>query len=191
MRILMLGNSFIFTNDLPALLTQRTGAEVVSHTRGGARLAEQLNPNTKMGAQTLEVLEKEQWDYVILQEMSNAPVTSKGRFMESVKALCDKIHQAGAVPVFYATWAYKKGSEKMDSMPFSYDEMYRLMTEAYHEAAEENCALVADVGKAFYEQADKLELYGEDGCHPSMAGSELAADVIAEVINHHAEQDLG
>ena len=63
MRILMLGNSFTFVNDMPAMLAGLTGAEVVHHTRGGARLAEQLNPKTKMGAKTLEALEKERWDY--------------------------------------------------------------------------------------------------------------------------------
>ena len=40
MRILMLGNSFIFTNHLPDALSRLTGAEVIAHTRGGARLAE-------------------------------------------------------------------------------------------------------------------------------------------------------
>ena len=77
MRILMLGNSYTFTNDLPAMLEQLTGAEVTAHTRGGARLAEQRNPNTQMGAKTLAALEQETWDYVVLQEMSNAPITSR------------------------------------------------------------------------------------------------------------------
>ena len=36
MRILMLGNSFTFYNDMPKTLAQLTGAEVVAHTRGGA-----------------------------------------------------------------------------------------------------------------------------------------------------------
>ena len=36
MRILILGNSFIFTNNMPQMLAELTGAEVVHHTRGGA-----------------------------------------------------------------------------------------------------------------------------------------------------------
>ena len=47
MRILMLGNSFTFTNNMPKMLAELTGAEVVHYTRGGARLSEQLHPNTK------------------------------------------------------------------------------------------------------------------------------------------------
>lgn len=46
MRILMLGNSFTTANDLPGRLAALTGAEVVCHTRGGARLSEHLNPGT-------------------------------------------------------------------------------------------------------------------------------------------------
>ena len=57
MRILMLGNSFTAANDLPQRLARLTGAEVAAHTRGGARLAEQLNPQTELGARTLAALE--------------------------------------------------------------------------------------------------------------------------------------
>ena len=62
----MLGNSFTFTNHMPQMLAQLTGAEVVRHTRGGARLSEHLNPKTKLGAKTQEALDKEHWDYVVL-----------------------------------------------------------------------------------------------------------------------------
>ena len=36
MRILMLGNSYIFTNDLPSILAEITGAEVVQNKDGKA-----------------------------------------------------------------------------------------------------------------------------------------------------------
>lgn len=182
MRILMLGNSFTFVNDLPAILSQLTGAEVVHHTRGGARLSEQINPKTKMGARTLKALSEEKWDYVVLQEMSNGPVTTRKKFLDTTKELCEKIRKVGAIPVLYATWAYKKNSDKMNSMGMSYDEMYQQMYDAYHEAARQNNALVADVGKAFYEISDEINLYAEDGCHPNMAGTRLAAEIIAKTI---------
>ena len=59
MRILMLGNSFTFTNNMPKMLAELTGAEVVHHTRGGARLSEQLNPNTRLGGRTQAALRNE------------------------------------------------------------------------------------------------------------------------------------
>ena len=82
MRILMLGNSFTFFNDMPEMVREITGAQVVSHTRGGAWLSEQLNADTEMGAATLKALE-EHWDYVVLQEYSNGPVKNREAFMRS------------------------------------------------------------------------------------------------------------
>ena len=88
MRILMLGNSFTFTNHMPQMLADLTGAEVVHHTRGGARLSEQLNPCTRLGSQTQAALQKEKWDYVVLQEMSHGPITAPKSFFSSVEQLC-------------------------------------------------------------------------------------------------------
>lgn len=91
MRILMLGNSFTFANNMPKTLANLIDAEVVQHTRGGARLAEQLNPDTKMGGMTQAALENEKWDYVILQEMSNGPITSRESFLKNTALLCERI----------------------------------------------------------------------------------------------------
>lgn len=77
MRILMLGNSFTTANHMPDMLDELTGAEIVQHTRGGERLADQLNPKTKMGKRTQEALQNEKWDFVILQEMSMVQLHQK------------------------------------------------------------------------------------------------------------------
>jgi len=178
----MLGNSFTFYNDMPSMVAGLTGAEVIQHTRGGARLAEQLNPDTKMGAKTLAAFTYEPWDYVVLQEQSSAPILTKDAFLKSVAALCDLIRASGAVPILYATWAYQKDSDKMNEMGVPYDEMAAKLSKAYHEAAKQNGALIADVGEQFYEKADKIDLYANDGKHPSEEGSRLAARTIADVI---------
>lgn len=188
MRILMLGNSFTFCNDLPSMLAELTGAEVLHHTRGGARLSEQLNPSTNMGKLTQDALAFEHWDYVILQEMSNGPITAKPSFLKSVSALADQARHAGATPLLFATWAYQKDSEKMSGMGISYEEMAEQMSATYHEAAEASGALIADVGQKFFERSETEILYADDGVHPNAAGSRLAAETIAAVI---AEDQAG
>lgn len=182
MRVLMLGNSFTFANNMPETLANLIDAEVVQHTRGGARLAEQLNPDTKMGGMTQAALANEKWDYVILQEMSNGPITSRESFLNNTALLCERIRSNGAVPVLYATWAYQKGGKQLESFGMDYDEMYQKMYDTYHEAANQTGALIADVGKCFYEEATKQDIFAEDGCHPNELGSRLAAQVIADVI---------
>lgn len=182
MRILMLGNSFTTANHMPDMLAELTGAEIVQHTRGGERLADQLNPKTKMGKRTQEALQNEKWDFVILQEMSNGPITSEASFLENAEKLCEKIRENGAKPVFYAAWAYQRGGKKLETFGMDYDEMYQKLYEAYHLAADRNHTLIADVGKKFYELSDKVNLYADDGCHPNEKGSQIAAEIIAEVL---------
>ena len=188
MRILMLGNSFIFTNHMPQMLADLTGAEVIHHTRGGARLSEQLNPNTRLGSQTQAALRNEQWDYVVLQEMSHGPITAPKSFFASVEQLCRQIRANGAVPILFATWAYQRGGAKLTGKGWDYDEMARTLSEAYHRAAQENNALIADVGRRFYEWSVPQDLYAADGVHPSELGSHIAAETVAAVIRQHEKE---
>lgn len=188
MRVLMLGNSLTSGNQMPRMLSGLTGAEVVHHTRGGARLSEQLNPDTGLGARTQAALRDVRWDYVVLQEMSHGPVTSPGRFFSSVERLCGQIRENGAVPILYATWAYRKGGARLSARGWDYEKMARGLLEAYHRAALDNDALIADVGRRFYELSDTRELYAPDGVHPSELGSRIAADTIAAVIRAHQEE---
>lgn len=185
----MLGNSFTYFNDMPQMLARLTGAEVAANTRGGATLAEQLNPKTKLGAKAAALMKEEPWNYIVLQEMSNGPITHKSSFLNSVHRLCDKIRSIEAVPVLYATWAYRPGAKQYEEVGMGYDEMFRAMYDSYHEAADLNHALVADVGEAFYKASDINDLYDSDGSHPSEPGSQLAARVIADVIRAGSDQN--
>ena len=101
---------------------------------------------------------------------------------ENAEKLCEKIRENGAKPVFYATWAYQRGGKKLETFGMDYDEMYQKLYEAYHLAADRNHTLIADVGKKFYELSDKVNLYADDGCHPNEKGSQIAAEIIAEVL---------
>lgn len=189
MRVLMLGNSFTSTNNMPQTLAELTGAEMVHHTRGGARLSEQLNPKARLGVRTQAALLDAHWAYVVLREMSNGPVTSPKSFFGSVQRLCEAIRQNGAVPILYATWTYQKGRAKLVAMGMEYEEMLRRMHEAYHQAAVENHALIADVGQRFYELSAAEDLYAADGVHLNELDSRIAAETIAAIEKHKKEME--
>jgi len=186
MRILMLGNSFTYFHDMPKMLAAILGEEVVAHTRGGAFLHEHLDPNEELGAKTLKALKEEKWDYVVMQEQSKAPIFAKKDFLDSVQKLCCLIRENGAKPVLYATWAYREGSEKLASTGLSVPEMDKGLYDSYHATAVENDALIADVGKAHTALRKYADLLEPDDFHPSEAGSILAAETIARVIEKDA-----
>ena len=182
MQILMLGNSLTSANDLPALLANRLDAEVVAHTRGGARLSEQANPRTKLGAKTQQALAHGGWDFVVMQEMSNGPVRFPDRFLSSVTELAAAIRASGARPVLYGTWAYAPTCPKLTKLQLSHDEMHMRMHEANCRVAEQSGALLADVCQSFYEHSEKERLYAPDGAHPSPFGTEVAVETLAAVM---------
>ncbi|MBR4748046.1 MAG: SGNH/GDSL hydrolase family protein [Abditibacteriota bacterium] len=178
-RILFLGNSFTYFHDLYKEVARLTGGETAQNVKGGAALAEQLNPETELG-KNARLLLQQKWDYVVLQEQSSKPMTNREAFLDSAAGLCLLVREAGAKPVFYATWPYQKGSEKLASTGRSYTEMFVALTEAYHEAARQNDALIADVGTAFYNSQETL--LEPDSFHPNKAGTALAAEIISGVI---------
>ena len=179
MRILMLGNSLTTANGLPAMLGNLLEADVQVHARGGARLAEHLNAATKLGAKTAAALADEQWDYVVLQEMSNGPMRYPERFRSVIEELCSRARACGAQPILYATWAYAPDCPKLEKLGVSHDEMHAALHEAFALAADSAQARIADAGTAFFEHVDKAGLYAPDGVHPSAAGTQLAAECLA------------
>lgn len=185
MRILFLGNSFTYFHDLPKIVSQMLSCEVESHTRGGAKLAEQLNPETEMGAKTLKALKEERWDYVVMQEQSFAPIGNFEAFLKSVKALSSLIKENGATPVLYATWAYRENTEKLATTNLTYAEMADALRNNYAKAAIETGSLMADVGTLFTKTRAIITPYENDDYHPSEAGTILAASEIARVIREN------
>ena len=122
--------------------------------------------------------------------MSHGPITAPKSFFSSVEQLCRQIREQGAVPILYATWAYQKGSAKLRVKGWNYDEMAHKLSEAYHKAARENHALIADVGQRFYELSETQDLYAGDGVHPNERGSRIAAKTIAAAIQNDKENLL-
>lgn len=62
------------------------------------------------------------------------------------------------------------------------------LADAYRKAAENNHALLAEVGRRFYELSDAKNLYAADGVHPNEQGSHLTAEIIAAVIQKQEEK---
>ena len=182
MRVLFLGNSFTYFHALPVMAHHLTGWETDAVTRGGAYLHDFLNPGDEMYAQAEAALKNGRWDYVVLQEQSFNAIGNQADFLMSCKKLCEKIRAVGAVPVFYASWAYREGSEKLNKTGVSYGSMAKGLEDAYAKAARENEGRMANVGAAFTACREAYEVYEADDYHPSVYGSYLAACMICRAI---------
>ena len=81
-----------------------------------------------------------------------------------------------------------KWSAALAAKDWDYDDMARGLADAYRKAAENNHALLAEVGGRFYELSDAQNLYAADGVHPNEQGSRLAAEILAAVIQQQEEK---
>ncbi len=135
-----------------------------------------------------EALKSEKWDYVVLQEQSKlgsddlADPESPNTFFRYAERFDKEIKANGAATVFYMTWSRKQRKE---------EQVY--LTKAYTRIAEKLGSTLAPVGLAWDDVRDNpaLELYDEDGSHPSLAGSYLAALTLAATLFGEMEETPG
>lgn len=176
-RVLFIGNSYTYFSNLPGMFARLASArgravDAAMTAPGGWRLKDHWEKG-----EAPKLLAGSHWDYVVLQEQStlgvNLVVDGKARvssdevFRPAALQWASAIKQAGAVPVFYLTWARQATPEDQD-----------ILTRAYESAAQASGARVAPVGLAWRlvrQQHPELPLFAEDGSHPSPLGTYLAA----------------
>lgn len=190
LRVLWIGNSFTYFNDMPAMVqriasTQKMKLSCTRFLKGGERFSGHLkNP------ELLEALARGGWDYVVLQEQSTAPAMATEQVAREVypaaRTLDSLVHAASpdARVIFYMTWGHKYGNRKpVAEYPLSnqYEGMQERLKTSYLEMTYANDAWCAPVGMAWrrvrHERPDCI-LYRPDCYHPGVAGSYLAANVI-------------
>jgi hypothetical protein len=194
-RVLFIGNSYTFANDLPGLFTSLArGMNRAVYddmiAPGGATLADHAR-----SAEVLEKIRTGHWTHVVLQEQSLLPAFSELREQQmypAVRTLVDEIRRAGAQPVLFATWGRRTGWPARGIT--DYATMQVRVTEGYQTIAQELNLTVAPVGDAWAAvmAADPdIPLFQPDGSHPTVQGTFLAANVLAVTLFHDEPRGLG
>lgn len=111
MKVLFIGNSYTYFNDMPEIfkaMSESAGipCEVKALTRGGAWLWQYEREDDEVGMQIRETVKKG-WNYVVFQDNSFGPVGALTQFIKSSGWLAELIRQNGALPVLYQTMAYQ------------------------------------------------------------------------------------
>ena len=183
-RVLFVGNSQIFYNDLPRTieaLSESAPAEwpriqAVRALAGGASLAKHWN---QIGTTRTKIAE-EKWDFVVLQDIYNVKPES---FNEHARLFHELIREHGAQTILFST------ANVSSNYP-----------QGFHELHDMNVALgkelkvrVAAAGKAWLtywgenpSPAQRLALYAPDKAHPGKKGSYIYACILYAVLTGHS-----
>jgi len=197
-RILFIGNSYIYVNDLPTTLYNLALSlgdtlEFDSNTIGGST----LNYHSTDAVSQAKI-KQGNWDYIVLQEQSQMPAFDPSQVATDTypyaKKLCDTIHAynpCGEV-LFYMTWGRKNGdASNCAAYPpiCTYTGMQQRLRESYVEMADSNHASVSPVGVAWKTCRTSnplIELYQSDESHPSVFGTYLIANTFYSTIFHQS-----
>ena len=163
--------------------------EVDFVVKGAHTLKKFANEKDEMGAIVDGKLKSaSDYDYIVLQEQSTAPVNDYKSFSGGVESLLNKINdtQKDCKVYLYATWGYPSAISE-GSIFSSVSKMEELIRDAYHKCGEELSLPVSNVGEAFtyvFENYSNINLYISDEKHPSYAGAYLSSCVrVANMFN--------
>lgn len=190
-RVLFVGNSYTNFNMLPSVVQELTAArddvqplEVESLLVDGATLWDHW---TATGAR--ERIETGAFDVVVLQAQSTEPIRDRRGdatgFSFAARFLSEAAVATGARVVYYVTWARRAGHPDYERLRLGDPAtMTRDLEIAFSGVAFAGTG-AAHVGLAFeiaLSELPDVELYAEDGSHPSPAGSFLAACVLSQMV---------
>jgi hypothetical protein len=177
LNVLFVGNSYTYYSDLPKMVSKlskstSTFIKTKMSAVGGARL--KYHYNQENGLKTKDLIKKGNFDIVVLQEQSMGTLTNKKEFLLYSKKLSDYIKEHGAKPYFFTTWSREKTPQTQNTI-----------TKVYKETANVNngkVVLVGDVWAKALKKHPELDLYVEDGSHPTLLGTFLSAVTFVKTI---------
>jgi WD40 repeat protein len=182
-RVLFIGNSYTYFNDLPQMISALAKAgnqrplEHARETPGGWSLEQHFKSD-----KTLKKIADGKWDYVVLQEQSLRPLKDRKLLFEYAAKLDAEIKKHGAKTLLYQTWSRQDAPEKQAEL-----------SKAFVDLGKELGAKVIPVGEAWaraLKDDPKLVLHNADKSHPNKAGSYLAACVFYAAIYGKSPEGL-
>lgn len=192
-RILFIGNSYTFMNDLPgtfAKLSESGGQPVIADI---SAIANNTLAKHSKDKKTVDKIKNGKWDYVVLQEHSLGTVIDTFRTNYTYPAigyLDSLIKTKKAKTLLYMTWGRKRGGiQIMDSLSTKqykdYFEMQKDLEKAYRDLGKEFSATVIPAGLAWQNVIKRYyfaDLWNPDESHPNIEGTYLNACVFYATI---------
>jgi hypothetical protein len=170
-RVLFVGNSLTYVNDLPGIVARISaaqGAPLEVHSVVHANYGLEDHWNEGM---VRRLLAEQEWDIVVLQQGPSSLPESGSNLVDYAARFARVIRARGACPAVYMVWAEA-------AYPRSFD----AVRDHHLEAADSAHAQFLPAGEAWrtaWRRDPSFAFYSADGLHPTPLGSYVAALTIA------------
>jgi hypothetical protein len=201
-KVLFIGNSYTYYNNMPAM-TKKMALSVgdtmlySQYTIPGAYLCQHVN-----SVILNQLIDEGNWNYVTIQSQSRESALDQEHFDKRVYpnaiTLVNKIrgNNPNSKPIFYMTWGYENGYVPLcEALPYmcNFGSMNDKIEERYIYLASSTKSSVSPCGKVWKALRNKypnIDLFDDDGNHPSRLGSYVAAccfyTMIFKKIQHYS-----
>lgn len=195
-KVLFIGNSYTYTNNMPGML------QAFATAKGDTLVYDESDPGGYtfeehcVYAPTIAKIFSQQWDVVVLQDQSQEPAFPPDQVDTQVYPYAHRLdsmihaNDSCTQTMFMMTWGHADGDP--DNCGFypvicTYAGMQQRLRESYLQMTQDNNAVVAPVGAAWKVVRDSfpsLWLYMADSVHPIVPGSYLETSVLYGSIFH-------
>lgn len=167
-RVLFIGNSLTYWNDLPGVVEALADSVDVGPVRVGSVTAPDfsLSDHWDDGA-ALSAIARGGWTYVVLQQGPSALESSRALLIADAQRFAERIRAVSAQPALYQVWP-------SIARQFDWDRSL----ESYRLAADTVQGVLLPAGSAWraaWARDSGLDFYSPDGLHPTVAGTWIAA----------------
>jgi hypothetical protein len=170
-RILFIGNSLTYSNDLPAMvcaMARSAGRQVTCESVAKPDYGLEEHWNDREARQAIA----RRWDVVVLQQGPSSLPESRRLLIDYTRRFDAEIKKAGARTALLMVWPSRTRRGDFNGV-----------SQSYAAAAKDVDGLLLPAGDAWraaWAEDSGLPLYGPDGFHPSAMGTYLSALVIYE-----------
>jgi len=172
--ILFIGNSLTFTNDLPNLVKKRAiqkGINVGTKMIANSNFA--IIDHWNIG-ETQRYIASKKFHFVIIQQGPSSQAFGREVLIEYGERYADLCNDHDAELCYFMVWP-----------ALMYYDTFADVIKNHQDAAIINESILCPVGevwKAHFDNTNNFNYYGSDGFHPSLIGSQVAADVIVQTL---------
>jgi hypothetical protein len=193
-KILFIGDSFTFKNNMPAILQGMLGSNyIVDMEAEPARTLDTAYGETQ---HVINMIKNGGYTYVILQDRSSEAFLGNVKFEQVIPKFVSLITQSGATPVLFEPWTYRSDAPEYGASGYcsmlSHSPIYSVLCDGgttspakvqqwlkqeYTKIGAANGIAVVYVGEAFWAVDDREKLLFNvcDAMHPTLAGTYLIA----------------
>lgn len=170
LRVLFIGNSLTYYNNLPALVKREAADKGFKIATAMVAKANYAIIDHLEDGKIQQMIKSGDYNFVIVQQGPSSQPEGRKMLLEDGQRLAQHCTTNNTKLCFFMVWP-----------SLNYYSTFDGVIASYRQAAAVNEAVLLPVGEAwkeYFEQTKKYDLYGPDGFHPSLKGSQFAAKII-------------